>query len=90
MKKKKTDMGGSLFAIFKLVMFQGENYVIASLKRKIKLKWYVFHSVTTFSSSLIFQILLAVTKMILTLRLECSLPLIFGTKFSSQNWVFIS
>ena len=74
MNEKKTDMGGSLFAIFKLVMFQGENYVIASLKRKINLKWYVFHSVTTFSSSLIFQILLAVTKMILTLRLECSLP----------------
>ena len=33
--EEKKHLEGANFAIFKLVMFQGQNYIIASLKRKV-------------------------------------------------------
>ena len=53
-------MASSHFAIFKLVIFQGLNYIIASPKRD-KVKWFFFQSATTSKK------LLVVTRIILTL-----------------------
>ena len=67
-----------------LLMLLGWSHCFTKKKDKVKMIFSFFQSVTTFCSSCFLNT--ACSYWNDTLRLECSIPWVFGTRFSSQHW----